>query len=91
MSVCLSLKKIAASLSKAPASFASASPTAKEPFREACGIVAVERDAQQVPRLLDENGVGWNTIGCCCWQHDYPYVPKAEFRIAYTDEALLVP
>lgn len=90
MSVCLSLKKIAASPLMAPASIASASPTAKEPFGDACGIAAVERDAQRVPRLLDENGVGWNTIGCCCWQHDYPYVPKAEFRIAYTDEAFLV-
>ena len=58
MSVCLSLKKIAASPLMAPASFASASPTAREPFRDARGIVAVERDAQQVPRLLDENGVG---------------------------------
>ncbi|MBP5360252.1 MAG: hypothetical protein J6129_02065 [Bacteroidaceae bacterium] len=47
-------------------------------------------DAAKVSALLDDSGVEWNTIGCCNWPQDYPYVPKAEFRIAYTDEALLV-
>ena len=93
MSVCLSLKRITASLSKAPASFASASPTAKEPlsqrehcsraiFRDAFGITAAGCDARQVPVLLEGCGVEWNSIGCCNWPQDFPYVPRVEFRIA---------
>ena len=45
-------------------------------------ITAAGCDARQVPMLLDECGVEWNSIGCCNWPQDFPYVPRVEFRIA---------
>ena len=53
-------------------------------------IAGVVGDAQQVPQVLNDNGVEWNTVGCCNWPEEFPYVPKAEFRVAYNDEAFLV-
>ena len=47
-------------------------------------------DAAGVPALLDSNMVEWNTVGCCCWAESFPYQPKVEFRLAYTDDELLV-
>ena len=115
MSVCLSLKRITASLSpslSAPRPFKSfrlsqrehCSPSGDSAAsvlseralleraisRDAYGITAAGCDARQVPMLLDECGVEWNSIGCCNWAETYPYKPKAEFRLACTDEALLL-
>lgn len=39
---------------------------------------------------MNDNGVEWHTVGCCNWPEEFPYMPKAEFRVAYNDEALLV-
>ena len=47
-------------------------------------------DAAEVPQLMDNAGVEWNTIDCCNWPKEYPYVPTAKFRIAIADDALLI-
>ena len=47
-------------------------------------------EASQIPQVMDTARVEWTTIGCCNWPEEFPYKPKAEFRIAYTDEALLL-
>ena len=46
--------------------------------------------ANQVPALLDANGVPFAPIAHANWQHQYPYVPRAEFRIAQCAEGLLL-
>lgn len=47
-------------------------------------------EAAHVPQILDAHATEWHTIGCCNWAETYPYKPKAEFRLACTDEALLL-
>ena len=47
-------------------------------------------EAQSVPQTLDANGVAWHEVGCNNWQADYPYTPRAQFRIACTSEAFLL-
>lgn len=53
-------------------------------------IETTPNDAREVPALMDKAAVNFNAIGCVDWQKDYPYAPKAAFRIAYTDSALLI-
>ena len=47
-------------------------------------------EAAHVPQILDAHATEWHTIVCCNWAETYPYKPKAEFRLACTDEALLL-
>ena len=47
-------------------------------------------EAAHVPQILDAHATEWHTIGCCNWAETYPYKPKAEFRLACTDETLLL-
>lgn len=47
-------------------------------------------DAAGVPALLDREGIAFQPIDSVNWAREYPYAPKAEFRVAYTDDALIV-
>lgn len=44
---------------------------------------------QDIPALLDEEKIDFNAIDTVNWE-DYPYRPTARFRIAYTDDALIL-
>ena len=46
--------------------------------------------AEQVAETLDRNAIAWNDIDSCNWPAEYPYAPKAQFRIARTDDAFLI-
>lgn len=46
--------------------------------------------AEAVPALLDSEQVSFQSIGNVNWPDDYPYHPQAEFRIAHTDDAILL-
>lgn len=54
-----------------------------------CKIAAAQPRAERLPALFDEAGVPFEAIDCVNWS-DYPYAPKVEFRMAYTDHALLL-
>ncbi|MDD6210700.1 MAG: carbohydrate-binding family 9-like protein [Bacteroidales bacterium] len=43
-----------------------------------------------LPKLLDEAKIDFQPIDNANWSETYPYKPKAEFRIAYTDDAILL-
>ena len=47
-------------------------------------------EAEGLPSLLDEQGVAFEKIDCVDWADDYPYAPKVEFRIAHTDDSILL-
>lgn len=47
-------------------------------------------DAGEVPAVLDGVGVAWQLIGEEGWPQQYPYCPRAEFRIAHTSDAILL-
>lgn len=38
--------------------------------------------AEGVGRAMDMGGVEWHAMGCANWSGEYPYAPRAEFRIA---------
>ena len=46
--------------------------------------------AAEVPALLDCEGIGFQQVECVNWAEDYPYKPAVSFRMAYTDDALLI-
>ena len=46
--------------------------------------------AEDVPALLDAQGVEFQPIDCVDWAADYPYAPKVEFRIAHKGDAVLI-
>lgn len=46
--------------------------------------------ADLIPAKLDTVGAAFNDIGCNNWKAGYPYAPKASFRLACTDNALLI-
>lgn len=46
--------------------------------------------AEMISAVLNESGVKWNKIDCVDWPEDYPYAPLAQFRIAYTETALII-
>ena len=50
-------------------------------------IANVEVDA--LPELLDKEKIGFQTIDNVNWEA-YPYRPKVEFRIAHSDDAVLL-
>lgn len=43
-----------------------------------------------VPSQLDKANIPFQTIGCVNWEKQYPYKPAASFRIAHTDEAIVI-
>ena len=47
------------------------------------------QDAQDVPHILDEAKVDFQSIGILNWQ-DFSYKPDVQFRIAHTDNAILI-
>lgn len=53
-------------------------------------LTTTPTDAQLVPALLDEACVPFQSIDNANWKADYPYTPKVQFRLAYTDEAFLI-
>jgi len=44
---------------------------------------------QDIPALLNEEKIDFSAIDTVNWA-DYPYRPQAQFRLAYTDDALLL-
>lgn len=53
-------------------------------------IDAAPARADDVAAALDAAGVEFNAIGCVNWPHDFPYAPRAEFRLAHTGSELLI-
>lgn len=52
-------------------------------------IESSEIKAADVPSLLDKAGIVFNRIDTVNWT-EYPYCPEAGFRLAYTDNAILL-
>ena len=46
--------------------------------------------ACDVPQLLDELNVSFSPIAIANWPAEYPYTPKAEFRLAWCPEGLAI-
>ncbi len=46
--------------------------------------------ANAVPEYMDRSHIEWHAIDCNNWPEDYPYTPKAEVRMAYTDLSFLI-
>lgn len=46
--------------------------------------------AQDVPALLDQANIPFNTIGEVNWKEDFPYAPSVKFRMAYTENHILL-
>lgn len=47
-------------------------------------------DPATLPAALDNAQIPFQSIGCVDWAEQYPYKPSAEFRIAHTDEAIVI-
>ena len=47
------------------------------------------QDARQIPTLFDNENITYHPINIVNWK-EYPYPPKVSFRIAYTNDAILV-
>ncbi len=45
---------------------------------------------QDIPALLDSEGVQFAAIDTCNWASDFPYAPKVEFRIAHTGKSIVL-
>jgi len=43
---------------------------------------------QSLNKLL--SAIAWNDIAIANWNHDYPYAPKAKFRLAYDQQAIVI-
>ncbi|MBR0334421.1 MAG: hypothetical protein IIX13_05770 [Bacteroidales bacterium] len=46
--------------------------------------------ADEIPPALNQADCPWHQIAQCNWPEKFSYRPKVAFRIAYTDEALLL-
>lgn len=46
--------------------------------------------AAEVGLAMDTGGVEWNAMGCANWDGEYPYAPRAEFRIARHSSDILL-
>lgn len=53
-------------------------------------IPTADIEAEAVPALLDQNNVKYEPINIVNWEKEYPYRPDVSFRIAYTDNAILL-
>lgn len=47
-------------------------------------------EVSALPELLDEERIGLQPIDCVNWPTEYPYKPKVEFRMAHTQNAILL-
>lgn len=52
-------------------------------------ITAQVQDAQAIPELFDKENISFQPIETVNWQ-EYPYKPHAAFRIAHTNDAILI-
>lgn len=52
-------------------------------------ISSANIDASSLPGLFDKEKIDFTPIACVNWT-DYPYKPKVNFRIAHTEEAILL-
>lgn len=52
--------------------------------------VAQQPKAAALPALLDGMAIAFQPVDCLNWPNQYPYKPAVAFRMAYTDEALLL-
>lgn len=52
-------------------------------------ISAANIEAHVISGLLDEEKIDFQPINCVNWQ-EYPYQPKVRFRIAHTDDSILL-
>lgn len=52
--------------------------------------VGSPQQAAELPALLDEAGIAFQPINQVNWPDEYPYQPVVAFRMAYTDQALLL-
>lgn len=43
-----------------------------------------------IASIMDKEDVAYNNIECVNWEKQFPYKPEVKFRIAYTDEAILL-
>ena len=46
--------------------------------------------AQEIPALFEKNDIVYNKVENVNWPAEFPYCPKMEFGVAYTDDAILV-
>ena len=46
--------------------------------------------AQEIPALFGKNDIVYNKVENVNWPAEFPYCPKMEFGVAYTDDAILV-
>ena len=46
--------------------------------------------AQEIPAFLGKDGIVYNKVENVNWPKEFPYCPKMEFGVAYTDDAILV-
>lgn len=47
-------------------------------------------EISELPELLDEERIGFQAINQVNWAATYPYKPKVEFRMAHTDDSILL-
>lgn len=47
-------------------------------------------DAARIGALLDMAGIPYHSIECVNWPKEYPDKPEVKFRIAYTDDSILL-
>lgn len=69
----------------------SCSPNTKNTMKklEVTKINATTLQVDRLPDLLDQENISFQSIDCVNWS-DYPYRPNVNFRIAYTDNAVLL-
>ena len=47
-------------------------------------------EAASVPQILSSGNAEWHEVSCNNWPEDFPYTPKAKFRIGHTHDAFLI-
>lgn len=52
-------------------------------------VSAAHIPVEAIPALLDEEKIAFQSIASVNWK-EYPYVPEVQFRIAYTQDAILL-
>jgi len=52
-------------------------------------ITTEDLSVASLSAVMDQEKIEFNTVGCVNWD-SYPYKPKVKFRIAHTDNAILL-
>lgn len=52
-------------------------------------ISAANIEVCSLPKLFDEEKIDFQSVDCVNWE-EYPYKPKVQFRIAHTDDSILL-